>query len=63
MHPFSAHKRAAATSEPRAPRKLVGGRSAHERGLGGMAMLSSPPASLHVGAETGVPALLERVAR
>ena len=44
VHPGSSTH--ASTSEPRAPRKLVGGRSAHERGLGGMVMLSSPPASL-----------------
>jgi hypothetical protein len=46
MPPHCADMPPAATAEPHAPSKLVGGRSAHERGLGGMVMLSSPPASL-----------------
>ena len=47
MHPCT-HEARQCFPRPRpcAPRKLVGGRSAHERGLGGMVMLSSPPASL-----------------
>eukprot|EP00966_Prymnesium_polylepis_P156477 3615373-Prymnesium_polylepis.1 len=47
MHPRSADMRATLTAEPRAPRKLIGGRSAHARGLGGTLHLSSSlPTSL-----------------
>eukprot|EP00966_Prymnesium_polylepis_P159734 3691613-Prymnesium_polylepis.1 len=37
---------AALTAEPHAPRKLIGDRSAHARGLGGMLHLSSVPTPL-----------------
>ena len=61
MPPRSSALLPAATVDPRAPKKLVGGRWAHDRGLPGMVTISSLPMSLSP--ETGVPTLLERVAR
>ena len=61
IRPCSARVLPAATAGPHAPRKIIRDRSAHVRRLEGMLHLSSPPDV--VGAETGAPALLERVAR
>mmetsp|Transcript_81168 Transcript_81168/g.243259 ORF Transcript_81168/g.243259 Transcript_81168/m.243259 type:complete len:242 (+) Transcript_81168:1307-2032(+) len=46
MHPPSSAVLPAAMAAPHAPTKLIGGRWAHARGLGGMLLLSSLPMSL-----------------
>ena len=46
MPPRCADMPPAATAEPHAPRKVIDGRWAHARGLGGMMHMCSPPMSL-----------------
>ena len=59
MPPCCTDMPAAVTAEPRAPRKLIGGRWAHERGLTDMVIISSTPMPLSP--EMSAPLAAQRV--